>query len=244
MTNSASPTTTASKSFELKASSLTIPVIRLLDNKLEQLADELQTRVDATPDFFRNAPMVIDLAAFPIRDHADDMAMIVGVIRSMGIMPIGIQGGSEAHIDAAEMLELAVLGNTRPKNKKPRNNKVTPVQNTHAVSAKSETLFVNRPVRSGQRIYAKGGDLVVNATVSSGAELIADGFIHVYGALRGRALAGVSGRIDARIYCQQMHAELVSIAGRYKSSDRLEDALVGQSVQFYLQEDKLVGTEI
>jgi septum site-determining protein MinC len=101
---------------------------------------------------------------------------------------------------------------------------------------------VTQPVRSGTQIYARGGDLVVTAAVSPGAELIADGNIHVYGALRGRALAGASGDADARIFCSRLEAELVSIAGRYLVNEQLPAGERGLPVQIALVDDSLTIT--
>ena len=107
------------------------------------------------------------------------------------------------------------------------------------------TLVVDKPLRSGQQVYARGGDLVVMAPVSAGAELLADGNIHVYGPLRGRALAGVKGDTRARIFCQQMGAEMLSVAGQYKTAEELRrDPLWGQSVQISLSGDVLNITRL
>ena len=99
--------------------------------------------------------------------------------------------------------------------------------------------IVTTPVRSGQQIYAAGGDLIVTAAVSAGAELLADGNIHVYGALRGRALAGVKGNQGARIFCHSLEAELVSIAGQYRISEDLQKTEWQKSCQIYLADGKM-----
>ena len=99
--------------------------------------------------------------------------------------------------------------------------------------------LITQPVRSGTQVYARGGDLVVTAAVSPGAELVADGNIHVYGPLRGRALAGAGGDAEARIFCSRLEAELVSIAGRYLVSEQLPPELHGAPVQIALVDDQL-----
>jgi septum site-determining protein MinC len=101
------------------------------------------------------------------------------------------------------------------------------------------TKIIDQPVRSGQRIYAPGGDLIVIAQVSPGAEIMADGNIHVYGALKGRALAGVQGNLDARIYCTDLQAQLIAIGGHYRTSEDEDVALQGRLVQVYLKDDSL-----
>jgi septum site-determining protein MinC len=107
-------------------------------------------------------------------------------------------------------------------------------------SEPSGTKLITQPIRSGQQVYAPGGDLVVTAPVSAGAELLADGNIHVYGALRGRALAGVKGDSKARIFCQQMEAELMSIAGHFKMEEELSETYKGKPVQVFLRDHSLV----
>ena len=106
-------------------------------------------------------------------------------------------------------------------------------------SAPMGARLITQPIRSGQQVYAAGGDLVVVAPVSAGAELLADGNIHVYGPLRGRALAGAKGDRDARIFCQQMEAELLSIAGHFKMEEDLSDSYKGKPVQVYLRDHSL-----
>jgi septum site-determining protein MinC len=105
-------------------------------------------------------------------------------------------------------------------------------------------LVIDKPLRSGQQVYARGRDLILTKLVANGAEVIADGSIHVYGALRGRALAGAQGDASARIYCHEFHAELVSIAGQYRVFENMPDELKGQRVQAWLDGDKLVVVKL
>ena len=114
---------------------------------------------------------------------------------------------------------------------------------TSAPSSRLAARLVTEPVRSGTQIYARGTDLVVTAAVSPGAELVADGNIHVYGVLRGRALAGASGDVEARIFCTRLEAELVSIAGRYLVSEQLPQEQQGSAVQIALLDDQLTVTK-
>ncbi|MGH8553382.1 MAG: septum site-determining protein MinC, partial [Methylococcales bacterium] len=104
---------------------------------------------------------------------------------------------------------------------------------------RATSTLVERPVRSGQRVYAANGDLIVLATVSAGAEIIAEGNIHVYGTLRGRALAGVKGDLNARIFCTDLQAELVSISGQYQISEGIDHSLHGKAAQIYLSGESL-----
>ena len=222
--------------FELKSSSLTVPVLRLLGGDMERVAAELEKKVAQTPDFFRNAPIVIDLARFASDSTVVDLPLLVGLIRGLGMLPIGVQGANAEQQETAQVLELAALGNgTDGARRVPQ-----PPRQPVAPPANGKSMLVTRPVRSGQRIYARGGDLIVTAAVSSGAEVFADGNVHVYGALRGRAMAGIGGDRNARIFCRELGAELVAIAGRYRVNENLDPALLGRSVQIYLQQDKLV----
>jgi septum site-determining protein MinC len=106
-------------------------------------------------------------------------------------------------------------------------------------TAQGVSMLVDRPVRSGQRIYAAGGDLTVVAPVSSGAELMADGNIHIYAALRGRVIAGLKGDAKARIFCSDLQAELVSVAGHYRVSENIPAELKGRQVQVFLDSEVL-----
>lgn len=233
--------------FELRATTFTLPTLRLFSADLGELSRFLETKIQQAPEFFRNAPVVVDLSHLP--EVALDFPLLVGLLRGLGLLPIGVRGGSEQHRETARLMDLAILsqGSRGP---------------AAAVSAKAAApapaaaqrgapegpapaagpagRLVTRPVRSGQRLYAQGGDLVVLAPVSSGAELMADGNIHVYGPLRGRALAGVKGNGDARIFCQDLRAELISVAGHYRVSENLDPALAGRPVQVRLQDGRLI----
>ncbi|MGB5640598.1 MAG: septum site-determining protein MinC, partial [Sedimenticolaceae bacterium] len=116
---------------------------------------------------------------------------------------------------------------------------VVPAQQLASARPAGRTQMVEKPVRSGQRIHAEAGDLVLLAGVSSGAEVMAEGNIHAYGPLRGRAMAGVSGDAGARIFCRELAAELVSIAGRYRVSENLDSRYLGRAVQIFLSGEGL-----
>lgn len=218
--------------FELKASSLTVPVLRLFGTDMESVAAGLAEKAKQTPDFFHNAPIVIDLSGLGAAASEVNLPLLIGLIRGMGMLPVGVQGGSADQHATAELLELAVLGN--------RPTAVRQPPKPTAAAAPAGSTLVTRPIRSGQRVYARGGDLIVIAAVSSGAELFADGNIHVYGALRGRAMAGVKGNSEARIFCQALVADLVAIAGRYQVNEDMEAEYLGCSVQVFLHQGRLV----
>ena len=231
----------------LKADKFTFPVLELLSADMDQIASEVGNKVDQAPAFFRNAPIVIDLKALPSEEQVQ-FAVLVGLLRSFGLNPVGIRGGSREHAESAVTMELAVLAEERRNVARTTTTAVDDAEeiddNIVAKPAVDESgAAVNRvhlrPVRSGQKLAAPGGDLIVIASSSAGSELLAAGHIHVYGALRGRALAGVGGDERCRIFCRRLEAELVSIAGQYRVSEDIDESLRGQPVQIYLESDKL-----
>jgi septum site-determining protein MinC len=233
-------------SFELKATTFTLPTLRLFAGDLAALSAFLEPKIAQAPGFFRNAPVVVDLTHLPT-EVALDFPLLVGVLRGLGMLPIGVRGGSAAHRETAQLMDLAILsqgarGPADAATARPTQAAAAPAAPAPATAPLpvGAGRIVTRPVRSGQRVYAQGGDLVVLATVSSGAELMADGHIHVYGALRGRALAGVKGNAEARIFCSDLRAELVSVAGHYRVSESLDPALAGRPVQVALRDGRLI----
>ena len=224
--------------FELKAGHFTLPNLRLLQTDMEALDEQLMARVQQAPGFFRHTPVVIDLSRLAEHDaNAElDFALLVGLIRGYGLVPVAVQGGTPQQQERAEFLELAILSNN--KSQKPATP--APSNEQRPAPRSSVAKLVTRPIRSGQRVYATGRDLIVLAAVSSGAEVIADGNIHVYGTLRGRALAGVRGNREARIFCLKQQAELVAIAGQYRVSEQLEASHSDVPTQIYLSEKKLL----
>jgi septum site-determining protein MinC len=251
--------------FELKAASFTLPVVRLLGADMDAVAELLGAKVDQAPDFFRNTPVVIDLSG--LAKDAGEIAfpVLVGLMRGYGMIPVGIRGGTPDQNEAAQAMELAILGDAflrragppskigggadaaKTVPKAPRSERAGQVpQRRQAEGGAPEPgvagavfKLVTRPVRSGQRVYSAGGDLSVVASVSSGAELMADGNIHVYGPLRGRAMAGMKGDTGARIFCQDLQAELISVAGHYRVSENIPAELKGAPVQIYLDKEVL-----
>jgi septum site-determining protein MinC len=226
----------AAPAFELKAAGFTFPVIRLLSGDMELVAAQVGVKVEQAPDFFHNTPVVIDLAGFPADGGEVEFPLLVGLLRGFGMIPFGVRGGTRAQHTAAEAMELAVLGDAFTRSAKPAGAPAPLGGAEPQRPAGSSFTLVTRPVRSGQRIYAAGGDLSVIAPVSSGAELVADGNIHVYGVLRGRADAGARGNTEARIFCLDLQAELVSVAGHYRVSENIPADLRGMPVQVYLEQ--------
>ncbi len=223
---------------ELKAGAFTLPLLRLLGTDMDAVANELSAKAAQTPQFFRDTPVVIDLKGLSKPDASVEFPILVGLLRGYGMIPVGIWGGTKAQVAAARGMELAILPDalvkTQPAAQSDGSKLAQPPTPTPTV-----TKCVTRPVRSGQRVYAPGGDLVVFAHVSSGGEIMADGNLHVYGTLRGRAMAGVKGNEQAHIFCQAFQPELIAIAKRYRISDQFDAGLIGKATHVYLKDRKL-----
>lgn len=234
--------------FQLKGSMLAITVLELARNNLESLDRQLAAKVALAPNFFSNTPLVLALDKLPAGEGAVDLPALMRVCRQHGLRTLAIRANRIEDIAAAIAIDLPVLPPSGA-----RERPLEPVEG-EAPKKKAEkppeptlkpTKIITSPVRGGQQIYAQGCDLVVIAPVSPGAELLADGNIHVYGPMRGRALAGIKGDTKARIFCQQLGAELVSIAGQYKVSEDLRrDPLWGAGVQVSLSGEVLNITRL
>lgn len=236
MTATSKASTGPALQFELKAGFYTLPTLRVLGSDPDALDVLLAERSRRAPEFFRNLPLVIDLTAMKDLDLGADFAMMIGLVRGYGLVPVGIRGGSSRQQDQAKLMELAVLPPTRvganPESG-PRTTKQSP-------NDSAPSKIVDAPVRSGQRVYAPGGDLVVLGPVSSGAEVLADGHVHAYAPVRGRIMAGVQGDTSARIFCADLNAELLSVAGQYKLSEDVGARFRGRPVQVLLEGGALV----
>jgi septum site-determining protein MinC len=204
---------------------------------------ELAQQVQRSPRFFLNAPVVLDLREATEFSRAAEFVEAREVLRRHTLTLIGIQNAVPAQVDAAAAAGLASFAPNATQPNRPRPAEPapaampTPQAQVSQVAARSR--LVTQPVRSGTQIYARGTDLVVTAPVSPGAEIMADGNIHVYAALRGRALAGAGGDAEARIFCSRLEAELVSIAGHYLVSDQIPPEQRGSAVQIALVDDRL-----
>lgn len=205
--------TTGQVCFQLKANFLPCTVLQLLRYDLDILDQQLNKMVKSAPNFFQGAPVVLELEKMHTAGILD-FAKIRAVLNQYQMVLMGIRGGNAEQMQAAASIGLPTinLGKTTPA----KSNE------TAAAVAPSKTVLVNKPVRSGIQLYAKDGDLIVTGAVSPGAELMADHHIHVYGPLRGRAMAGLQGNTQARIFCRELDAELVSIAGYYLTKEDLQ----------------------
>src|SRR5713101_3458398 len=198
----------------------TLMVVKIGDPYDPALEREIAEQVALSPGFFADAPVVLDLKDSLGCTSVADYTALRQVLRRLGLIPVGVQNASALQL--------------RPAERAP-----APLERAADRPAESRTRLVTQPVRSGTQIYAKGGDLVVVAPVSAGAELIADGHIHVYGALRGRAIAGAAGDTSARIFAQRFAAELVSVAGRYIVSDAIPPEHLNQPAKVARIDDRL-----
>jgi septum site-determining protein MinC len=220
----------------------TVMVVRAGMLRDPAFAYELAQQVERSPRFFQSAPVVLDLKGADGFTDASEFAGAAQLLREHTLALVGVQNAEPGQLGAAAAAGLASFA---PSATQP--SRRTPQPAAAAVAAvvpppRASARLVTGPVRSGTQIYARGTDLVVTASVSPGAELVADGNIHVYGPLRGRALAGASGDTGARIFCSRLDAELVSIAGRYLVSEQLPAEQRGFPVQIALVDDQLTIT--
>ena len=235
--------TDQSPAFQLKGSMLAITVLELASNDIERLDEQLAAKVEQAPDFFNNTPLVLALDKLPESAREIDIAALVSLCRKHRLRTLALRASETAHIEAAAVLDLPVLPPSGARERQVDLASKAPAKPAEPVYR--PTRVVTTPIRGGQQIYAQGGDLIVLAPVSPGAELLADGNIHVYGPLRGRALAGIKGDTSARIFCQQLAAEMVSIAGQYKVAEDLRrDPLWAEAVRISLSGDVLNITRL
>jgi septum site-determining protein MinC len=212
----------------------TVMVVRAAMLRDPAFEADLGQQIGRSPRFFQDAPVVLDLRGVENLTEPGEFEDIKEKLHALTLTLVGVQNAQPAQLEAATKAGLASFaptsggGQARPGAASP--------------PPAPKTRLVSEPVRSGTQIYARGCDLIVTAAVSPGAELVADGNIHVYGALRGRALAGASGDADARIFCTRLEAELVSIAGRYMVSEQLPAGVQSTPVQIALIDDQLTIT--
>ncbi len=216
----------------------TVMVVRAEALRDPTFEAELGEQVNRSPRFFLNAPVVLDLRGAEEFTRESEFVEARDRLRSHTLTLIGIQNPQPRQAEAAASAGLASFA---PNSTQPRGARsAEPAPSVTApLSSGAKSRLVTQPVRSGTQIYVRGADLVVTAPVSAGAEIMADGNIHVYGVLRGRALAGAAGDAEARIFCSRLEAELVSIAGRYLVSDQLPPEQRGFPVQIALVDDRL-----
>ena len=243
--------------FELRSASMTLVVVALKTTDMAEIEREMSARFADTPEMFNHDPVVIDLAQAEGDPLALDYAALSALLRRFKMVPAAVRGGTPEQMAAAAEAGLGEAPELPPV--VPRAAASAVVEQPAEPAAEAEvdvepvpaeaptasstaaTLIIDKPLRSGQQVYARGGDLVVLAAVNFGAEVIADGSIHVYAPLRGKAIAGARGHTGARIFSTCMEPELISIAGTYRTTDNpLPDSVVGRPAQIRLDGERLV----
>jgi septum site-determining protein MinC len=218
---------------EFKGRMLSITRVRVLDADTAAIKAQVE-------QFARQMPQAVKgMAALIDSDIDADLAALLETLRSAGIQPLAVSEGPLAA--QARTLSLAVLSKDaggKPGAPAPE-APAKPAAREAAGPPRRPARVLSDPVRSGQQVYAEHGDLIVLNTVSPGAEVIADGCIHVYGKLAGRAIAGARGDESARIFCRKLEAELVAIAGIYAVAEQIKDSPRGQPAQAYLDHGRL-----
>lgn len=235
-----------SLSFEIKSASLPLVSFVLKSADITLIAQDLQTRLGDTPDFFDNDPVLVDLQHLDDQAGPLDLPALLQLLRSFRMNPVALRPNNAAHEAAATLAGLFLTSEARTLPATPSTHEVVREvevirEVVREVAASSTAMVIDKPLRSGQHVYAKGRDLVVLAMVNPGAEIMADGHIHVYAPLRGKAIAGAKGDTSARIFTHSLEAELLSIAGVYRTSDApLPKEVAGKAAQVWLVGDKLV----
>ncbi len=231
--------------FQLKADFFPMTVLKLNHFDPQIIAKELKQTTIAAPNYFKNTPLIIDVKDWGESYSNLDIEGLCKVLRDQQIIPIGVRGLPSKQTAIATDHGLAIINPPKKAKEEQQPSLATKQKNSTApTKTKQANLVTNskiitKPIRAGTQVYAKGGDLVVLAAVNAGGECLADGNIHIYGPLRGRALAGASGKQDARIFCSTLDAELVSIAGQYLAHENIKSPSSTNMVQIYLHNDKL-----
>jgi septum site-determining protein MinC len=244
---------------ELKIGQVGIANLRVRTLDVARLADEMRSRVTRAPKLFARAAVILDFGGLPATPDAATARALVEALREAGVLPVALAWGSSDNERLAIELGLPVLARFRAQYESVSESSETapvpapapqrqpppapaPVPAPAPAPRADEAapgLVQTAPVRSGQQLYAENRDLTVLSQVGAGAEVIADGSIHIYGPLRGRALAGAQGNAKARIFCRAFHAELVAVAGHYKVLEDIPKDLHGKAVQVWLDDEEL-----
>lgn len=243
--------TVASSAFELKSAALTLVAVVLKTTDLARLSQALDERFGQAPELFDNDPVAIDLSFVCDAVEPIDFVVLVHLLRGHKMLPVAVKAGSLQQMEDARAAGLAeghgsaAAAAPPPARERALAKPAAPLPAVEVIHeappAARPALVIDKPLRSGQRVYAKGTDLIVLAVVSFGAEVIADGNIHVYAPLRGRALAGALGDTNARIFTTCMEPQLLSIAGIYRTTEtELPAAVLGKPAQVRLAGEKLV----
>jgi len=232
-------------SFQLKGSVVTTVLLEIQTFSLGGIVFHLKEKIEQVPHFFNQAPMIIDMSKMKQDITIEEFETLVQSLNSLGLGVIGWRCNADNLPEWKVLTTVPLLPaskaraiQTEPVSKDTRNQDVVVKKVTEERAVSHSSKVITKPIRSGQQVYSEG-DLIILAQVSEGAEVLADGNIHIYGALRGRALAGVKGDKEARIFCKSMEAELVSIAGNFMLSDALQKNIWKDSAQVLLNDENL-----
>ncbi|SEK78848.1 septum site-determining protein MinC [Pseudoxanthomonas sp. GM95] len=244
-----SPTPSYEQAGELKIGQVGVANLRVRTLDVDALVREMRERVERAPKLFGRAAVIIDFGGLIRTPDVDTARALVDGLRDAGVLPVALAYGTSEIEALSEQLGLPLLAKFRAQYERsesapaPAPPPPAPVAAPEPAKPKAAPsqpgMVLKATVRSGQQIYAEQRDLTVLTSVGAGAEVISDGSIHIYGPLRGRALAGAQGNEDARIFCSAFHAELVAIAGHYKVLDDVPRALHGKAVQVWLEDGQL-----
>lgn len=234
-------------SIKLKASLAPMTALEISDFDPVHFEQELSAKVAQAPGFFENLPVVIGLEKYAAPTL--DFRQLLEICKAHSVKAIGVRGASAELQEQARAFDLGILAKQKEKSAAYDSEEAPAPKEEPVVVPAAQTIVqaskvIQHPIRSGQQVYAADGDLIILASVSAGAEILADGNIHVYGTLRGRALAGVKGNTSARIFCHSMAAELVSVAGQYKISEDIPSSTLGKPCQVYLENESLKFKEL
>lgn len=249
---------------QLKGEMSMLNVLHIQDIDVNVICAELEKKRDEAPRFFMQSPLIIDGSELSGNALEFDFSALKEGLLELGFIPVGVRNFPPAANTVIRDSGWAVMREqqTAPSTTKsePEEEKQVEEDAAKIDTAKNNTdqqntspapqanvappmrnqMTVDRPVRSGQQVYAANSDMTVLAPTSAGSEIMADGSIHIYGALRGRVLAGARGNESARIYCQSLQAELIAIAGRYQLLDESDTTLKGKPAMIRLEGEKLI----
>jgi septum site-determining protein MinC len=226
----------AEHSIEIRFGQIGLLQVRIHTTVPGVILDELTGRTATAPQFFQRTPVCLDLNPLAKAPTVAEARAVIDAVRRAGMLAVGLTQGSPAIDELAKVLEMPTFA---PYKAQSRPVPVVQAAPAPLAAPALPTLMHHQPVRSGQRVYARDRDLIVTSTVAAGAEVMADGCVHIYGSLRGRAMAGAHGEAAARVFCQEFNAELVSIAGVFRVFETIPPELAGKPVQAWLTGEDL-----
>jgi len=230
--------------FEIKSADLPLVALVLKSGDVHTLESQLLSQfgpLSSSPDFFNEDALVIDFGQLTADSDALDLSHLVAVLRQCKLIAVAVRNAPPPSLSEARRLGLVDAHEIYVPAPPPKSQAAAPaVQAKEVIAAPvpTTTMVIDKPIRSGQKIYAKGGDLIILSMVNRGAEVVADGNIHVYAPLRGKAMAGAKGNTKARIFALAMEAELVSVAGIYRTAEKpFASDVLGKPAQIRLSDD-------